>query len=73
MSDHKYSTNLNSDGQSEQRIPDTKGYDERGNCNNCGKSSTEEGSEYEDPKTGNTLVDVFCTFCGSILETKEVE
>jgi len=74
MSDHKYNPQISDEKQSNDvQIPDAKGYDEQGNCNNCGESGTEEGEEYKHPSSGSMLVDVFCAFCGSIVEVKEVE
>jgi len=74
MGDHKYNPQTSNEEQTHDvQIPDAKGYDEQGNCNNCGKSSTGHSKEYKHPSSGSMIVDVFCTFCGSIVEVKEIE
>jgi len=67
----KYETNIN-DGESSVKVPDAVGYINEEDCANCGNSHTEEGNKYQHPETGEVLVDIYCTFCGAILETKVV-
>lgn len=54
-------------------VPEPQGYNEQDNCSNCNNDTFGEGKEYEHPDSEETVKDIFCMYCGVVVEIKEVE
>jgi len=52
-------------------MPGPYGYDDDGNCSNCGSEDQALSSPYHDDERGAEIQDVYCERCGAVLEYQE--